>query len=129
MKKILLCVMILIVSITSFSQQNDTSTINTRKYYLHKSTKQLIVGTLLLGIGVTTITLIRNATISFENPLLPLFGALCVPVSIPFFFASWSNKRKASHATTYLKMERVPILQQTGIIFHSYPSISVKINL
>ena len=57
MKKIFLCLMILVVSMSSFGQQIDTSKIemskiNTRKYYLSKSTKQLIGGTILRGIGV-----------------------------------------------------------------------------
>ncbi len=134
MKKILLCLMILVASNSSFSQQIDMSKIdmskmNTRKYYSKKSTNQLIVGTILLGIGGTTIALVNSGTVSFDSPGLVLLGALCIPVSIPFLISSWLNTRKALHATTYLKMEKVPILQQTVKNFHTYPAISLKINL
>ena len=135
MKKILLCLMILVVSMTSFSQQIDTSKIdtskiNTRKYYLNKSRRQLIGGFILLGIAGTTVALINTGKISLgAGPILAIGIVLCVVTGIPILIESGRNKRKALRATTYLKLEKVPILQQTVNNFHSYPAISVKINL
>ena len=134
MKKILLCLMILVVSITSFSQQIDTSKIdtskiNTRKYYLNKSRRQLIGGFILLGSGITIIAIISNGRTSFgETALLGALGTFSALGSIPLFIASGRNKRKALRATTYLKREKVPILEQAGINFNEYPAISVRLN-
>ena len=135
MKKILLCLMILVASNSSFSQQIDTSKIdtskmNTRKYYLTKSRRQLVGGFILLGSGVTIIAIISNGRTSFgETALLGALGTFSALGSIPLFIASGRNKRKALRGTTYLKMEKIPILQQTVNNFHSYPAISIKIKL
>lgn len=128
MKKILFCSMFLVATRTSFCQQMDTSQVNTREYYLKKSKSQLIGGLILLGVGGTTIALVGKGNTSFDElPLLAVGGSLCLLGSIPLFIASGRNKRKASNATTYLKMEKIPVLQQAGLKFHSYPAISVKI--
>ena len=130
MKKILLCVMILVISTSSFGQQIDTSKFNTRKYYLKKSRSQLVGGLILLGIGGTTLALVSNGKTSFNIlPVLVIGGGLFVLGSIPLFIASGRNKRKAMNATTLFKMETIPTLHQTGINFHSYPAISVRFDL
>ena len=130
MKKILLCVMILVISTSSFGQQIDTSKFNTRKYYLRKSRSQLVGGLILLGIGGATLALVSNGKTSFNIlPVLVIGGGLFVLGSIPLFIASGRNKRKAMNATTLFKMETIPTLPQTGINFHSYPAISVRFDL
>ena len=130
MKKILLCVMILVISTSSFGQQIDTSKFNTRKYYLRKSRSQLVGGLILLGIGGTTLALVSNGKTSFDIlPVLVIGGGLFVLGSIPLFIASGRNKRKAMNATTLFKMETIPTLPQTRISFHSYPAISVRFDL
>lgn len=121
--------MILLAAIATFSQQIDTAQVNTRKYYLAKSKSQLIGGCILLGIGGTTIALISKGNTSFEVlPVLAIGGIFCVLGSIPLFIASGRNKRKALEASAYLKMEKIPKLQQTGINFHPYPAILVRFN-
>ena len=56
-------------------------------------------------------------------------GFLSTLGSIPLFIASGRNKRKANAATTFFKMEKTPVIQQTGFAYQSYPAVSVKIRL
>lgn len=87
------------------------------------------MGGIVISIG--TFLYARTNNIDFNKPfpvVLPGCGIAYVAGSIPLFIAAWRNKRKALHATTYLKMEKVSILQQTEINFHEYPTISLKFN-
>lgn len=133
MKQSILFFVCLMVLGKAFCQNlpDSTSSKNnfTKSYYSQKSKSQLIGGFILLGLGGTTIALISSGNTSLDElPILAVGGVLCVLGSIPLFIAAGRNKRKASEATAYLKMEKIPILQQTGINFHSYPAISVRLN-
>ncbi|MEO6135022.1 MAG: hypothetical protein ABIP35_07710 [Ginsengibacter sp.] len=105
--------------------------------YLQKSKSQKSAAWALLGSGSALIivgVLIGNKkNASFADAgtgvVLGGLGLLSTLGSIPLFIASGRNKRKALNSSTYFKFEKAPSIQQTGIIFHSYPTISFKINL
>ena len=135
MKKIIVLSILLIVSGASFSQQTTTNTPLTKADYLQKSIKQKTAAWVLLGGGsalvVTGVLLSNNA--SFDNlgttATIAIVGGLSMLGSIPLFIASGKNKRKANAATAFFKMEKTPVIQQTGFVYQSYPALSIKFRL
>lgn len=137
MKKIITCSMLLIITTSSFGQQIKPSQSVSREDYLTKSKSQKSTAWILLGGGsalVATGFLIGNRKeSSFDDAatggIIGSIGVLSVIGSVPLFLASSRNKRKAMNASAYLKMERTQSIQQAVINFHSYPALSIKINL
>ena len=139
MKKIILFPMLLILSAASFSQQITTNTPVTKADYLQKSKNQKSTAWVLLGGGsalMITGFLIAgggNGDVSFgaagTGVIVGGLGFLSTLGSIPLFIASGRNKRKANAATAFFKMEKTPVIQQTGFVSRSYPALSFKINL
>ena len=130
MKKVTICIMLLILSVTTFCQQSQSSKPLTRNEYLTKSKTQKIFGFILLGAGATTLIIISkgNTDLKSVGPLA-VAGILSTLASIPLFIASGRNKRKAMNVSTSLKIEKLQTIQSNGISFHPLPAISIKINL
>jgi len=138
MKKIIICLVLLINADNSFCQQSTSSEPYTSKYYLEKSKNQrggaralLIVGGVFIG---TSIIILAPGKTSFDNIAgnlaiggVGVASALC---SIPLFIASARNKRKGMAATTNIKLERnLSVYNKGDIVSHAYPAVSIKINL
>jgi len=130
MKKILLLVMWLSITITSFSQQITPSEVPTREYYLKKSDHQHTAAlVLLIGGGCLVVGSIIWATSkTYDNNdlglsgldapgALALGGIAAMISSIPLFIFSRHNAKKARDLAVYFKYT------------HSIPGLSVKIKL
>ena len=122
--------MLLIFAATSFCQETKSLQSLTREEYLTKSKTQKVFGFILLGAGATTLIIISkgNTDLNAVGPLA-VVGALSTLGSIPLFIASGKNKKRAMEVTTSLKFEKTQSIQQSGISFHSFPAMSLKINL
>ena len=130
MKKILFCSMLLIITSASFSQQTNPSQPLTREEYLKKSKSQKTGAWIFLGVGAAMFAIAAPGNVSFDVlGTIVVVGTIATIVSIPLFIASARNKRKAKAATAFLKFEKNHSIQQTGITLHSYPALSLKINL
>jgi len=130
MKKIITCIMLLILSATSFSQQKQPSTSLTREEYLKKSKTQKITGFIFLGAGAITFISVSGGNTDFGTlGTVVVLGAVATLASIPFFIASGRNKRKAKNVSLSFKFENNPTIQLAEISSHSYPAISLKLNL
>jgi uncharacterized membrane protein len=135
MKIITMLAMLLIIGAATFCQQTNPSPALTKQDYLKKSKNQKTAAWILLGGGsalvVTGILLSNNA--SFDNlgttAGVAIVGGLSMLGSIPLFLASGRNKRKAMTASTFFKIETVPVIQHASFARKSYPALSVKINL
>jgi hypothetical protein len=135
MKKIIVPVLLLILSTTSFGQQTNPSQPVTREDFLIKSKKQKTTGWVLLAGGTGLIgagLLIGNSKeSSFDDAtfgvVLGGIGFLSVLGSIPAFIASGKTKRKGMSLS--FKNETVPYIQKTGFVRHSVPSLTLKISL
>ncbi len=115
---------------TSFCQQvQQPSTSLTRDEYLKKSKTQKIVGFVFLGAGVITLVSVSGGNTDFGTlGTVVVAGAVSVLASIPFFIASGRNKRKANNASLSFKFEKNQTMP-AEISFHSFPAISLKLNL
>lgn len=130
MKKILFCSMLLIITSASFSQQTNPSQPLTREEYLKKSKSQKTGAWIFLGVGAAMFAIAAPGNVSFDVlGTIVVVGTIATIVSIPLFIASARNKRKAKAAAAFLKFEKNHSIQQTGITLHSYPALSLKINL
>lgn len=129
MKKISICIMMLILSATTFCQNAQSSKPKTRKEYLALSRSQKVAGFIFLGAGLTTIVLISKGNTSLDVlPILAVLGAAATAVSLPLFIASGRNKRKAMNASAFLKFEQAQFVHGTGICFHNFPALSIKLH-
>ena len=61
--------------------------------------------------------------------IIAIAGGCMMVGTIPLFIASAKNKRKANAATTFFKMETVPVIKQHSFVQHTFPAVSIKINL
>ena len=132
MKKTICIALMMVTVISIFSQQTPS----VKTDYLQKSKNQKTGAWVLLGGGfsVLAVTAATNAGVDFQNkksfPIVPVcIGGAMMIGSIPLFIASGKNKRKANAATTFFKMETMPVIQQHSLVQHPYPAISVKIGL
>ena len=143
MKKIIIFALLLIISATTFSQQINPSPTLTKQDYLQKSKKQQTVAWILAGggVGLVVIAIATTSTNDVANAVggndsglgagaaLFTLGGITALTSIPLFIASGKNRKRAMAATSFLKMETVPVIGQSGFINKNYPALSVKISL
>jgi hypothetical protein len=136
MKKIILIMLLLTMSATSFSQpKTETSTV--KADYLQKSKNHKATAWVMLGGGAAFILLgdlIGNSKkSSFSDAgtgfVIAGIGALSMLGSIPLFIAASGNKRKAKTASAFFRMETVPVIQQSGTFSRSIPVVAIKIRL
>lgn len=140
MKKIILFFALLLFINETYCQAVSDSVSTgkfTKQYYWQKSKNQKAGAWVLLigGAGILAGTaLFASQNLDFNSPTkrhyeVPVgLGIACAAGSIPLFIASGNNKLKAMKATAFFKMEKIPVLQQKGINFRSYPAISVAFN-
>ena len=142
MKKIILFFLVAALATTVFSQQTATPPL-TKADSLQKNKTQKTIAWVLAGAGVTSVifsiatadgTEIFSSIAGNNKPInrfgVLFFGGSAVAISsIPLFIASGKNKRKAMTATTYLKMQTMPLAGWNSFVQKSYPSLAVKINL
>ncbi|HEY6503642.1 MAG TPA: hypothetical protein VIZ28_06665 [Chitinophagaceae bacterium] len=145
MKKIPLIFMLLIIVISTFSQQNNPAPALTKQDYLKKARSQKTTAWILLGGGfviasagllveaveVTTYVL----TLPYPEPeepsntgsVLLISGSLVMLSSIPFFSAASKNKKKALSIS--FKNEKALQVQNYSYVSVLVPSVSLKIAL
>jgi len=146
MKKIILFALLLIFSITSFSQQTTTATTSAKTDYLKKGKNQntaawiLLSGGfafastgIILGINGSAEELVGAFTGEQSNKLeigagFFFTGLASMLGSIPLFIASSRNKRKASAVSTSFKIETGSFVGQAAPFKSGYPAIAIKIN-
>ena len=115
--------------------------------YLKKSKNQKTAAWLLLGGGVTLMTVgsaigTQQVVNDFANlftaeeekssntgAILFFTGLASSLGSIPFFVASSSNKRKGLALSASIKMENTRSVNKYGMTSNTYPALSVKISL
>jgi hypothetical protein len=137
MKKILLFITVLALSVRSFAQQTDPPQLSVKETYLKKSKNQKTAAWVLLGGGVALIGagfLIGDGKeSSFDDAatgvIMGGIGTLSMIGSIPLFLASSKNKRRAMKATTSIKMERAFYAQGHTFMTTNYPALQIKISL
>ena len=128
MKKIMVYFLLLALPATSFCQKTNDSVPVVKTDYLAKSKSQKTAAFILLGIGVTTLTIAAVGDLDFDAlGAVVVVGGVATIASIPLFIASGKNKRKAMKASTSIKMETIPLFQKQSFVQNSYPAFSVNI--
>ena len=124
MKKAITSAVLLIIAASAFSQQSSYSIPQTSKDYFQKSKNQregawvLLIGGMAIFAGTA---LYESHNLDFNSPhrnqgMVPIYISIaCAAGSIPLFIAAGKNKLNAIKVTAYIKMEKIPVLQQTGI--------------
>ena len=132
MKKIITPILLLVLSITSFSQQSKPPT---REDYLNKSKRQHTIAWVLLAGGASCVLIVPLAWgITTKNGggfqvVTGIFaaGLIAVPASIPLFIAAQRNKKKGMKLS--FKNETIPQLQKDHFVNAPVPSLSLTISL
>ena len=128
MKKIIVYFLMLVLPVISFCQKTNDSVPFVKTDYLAKSKSQKTAAFILLGIGVTTLTIaaVGNLDLDLLGTVV-IVGGVATVASIPLFIASGKNKRKAMKASAFIKMETVPLIQKQSYIQSSYPAFTVNL--
>ena len=145
MKKIIVFILLLIISVASFSQQSTATAPAVKTDFQQKSKNQKTAawtlmggGSLLTAIGFViilneTATAIANIfeaksqKTSNTGEILFYTGIAAMAGSIPLFIASRRNKMKGMSLS--LKNETVPQLQKISFTNRPVPSLALKISL
>ena len=134
MKKIFVCLTLLLLTVKSFSQTPSLS----KEDYLKKSKTQKTVGWVMLGGGVAMTTIgyvIINQQVN-DDPLnaittgqgyvvLMIAGAATALGSIPFFISSAKNARRA--AAISFNNQKILFPQQNTFVLKTQPTVTLKI--
>jgi hypothetical protein len=127
MKKIMVYFLMLVLPVISFCQKTNDSVPVVKTDYLTKSKSQKTAAFILLGIGVTTLTIAAVGDLDLDVlGTVVIVGGVATIASIPLFIASGKNKRRAMKASAFIKMETVPLIQKQSFIQNSYPAFSVR---
>lgn len=130
MREIMIYFLLLSLPVTSFCQKSNDSVPVIKTDYLAKSKSQKTAAFILLGIGVTTLTIAAVGDLDFDAlGAVVVVGGVATVASIPLFIASGKNKRKAMKASAFIKMEKATSFQRQSFVQSSYPAIAFKINL
>lgn len=130
MKKIMIYFLLLSLPVSSFCQKSNDSVPVIKTDYLAKSKNQKTAAFILLGVGVTTLTIAAVGDLDFDAlGAVVVVGGVATVASIPLFIASGKNKRKAMKASAFIKMEKATSFQRQSFVQSSYPAIAFKINL
>ena len=146
MKKTIVSTMVLVLSLTTFSQQITPAPALTKQDYLQKSKNKKTTAWILLGgglaLGITSAVIAtptEGGGLIELNPekhiystaeiVLSSAGIAAMLTSIPFFNASKKNKTKAMNMSANLKMEKATMIQKQSFVQNSYPAIALKIKL
>jgi len=127
--------MLLGVTANVFSQQIKPAKKQlSSKEYLSKSSDQLVLGGILLAGGTALIfvgsNLEKNATgLDFTGPFAEALGVVTIGGSIPLFISAIHNHKRGKDISANIKLENSVSLQQLKVSCHSFPALSVKINL
>jgi len=127
MKKTIVYFLMLVLPVISFCQKTNDSVPVVKTDYLAKSKSQKTAAFILLGIGVTTLTIAAVGDLDLDIlGTVVIVGGAATIASIPLFIASGKNKRRAMKASASIKIETVPLIQKQSYIQNSYPAFSVS---
>jgi len=129
MKKIMVYFLLVALPVTSFCQTNDSVPV-VKTDYLAKSKGQKTAAFILLGIGVTTLTIAAVGDLNFDVlGAVVVVGGVATIASIPLFIASRKNKKKAMNMSANIKMEKATIIERKSFVQNTYPAVTLRINL
>jgi len=142
MKKLTLCFLLMSISAIAFSQQANSSLSYPDQDYMLKSKHQKTAAWILLGGGgaltLTSIIIPRGELVhesilqkTYKNDgiksILGLGGSLATIVSLTLFFLASKNKQKALNLS--FKNEQVSQIQKASLVYHTVPSLTLKLSL
>jgi hypothetical protein len=134
MKKIIICIALLVMANSIYSQQTEPTVTLTKKDYLQKSKNQKTTAWLFMGsglgltiLGLTSDNQNSGKTDNTGKIVALVSGIAAISVGTTFFITSANNKRKAESMS--FRMEKAPLIQQGGFVYRSYPALSFRINL
>ena len=133
MKSIILCLVLLIMANLVYSQPAKTTAPMTKQAYLQKSKNQKTAAWLFMGWGIVVTGLgLRDVNHADGNSdgdrqvAALITGITAIGIGTAFFIASSNNKKKGEALT--FRMERVPVIQQRGFVYNSYPALAFRLN-
>jgi len=130
MKKIIAYFLMLVLPVISFCQKKNDSVPVVKTDYLAKSKSQKTAAFILLGIGVSTLTIAAVGDLDLDIlGTVVIVGGVATIASIPLFIGSGKNKRRAMKASAFIKMEKATIIERQSFVQSSYPAMAFKINL
>ena len=130
MKKIIAYFLMLALPVISFCQKTNDSVPVVKTDYLAKSKSQKTAAFILLGIGITTLTIAAAGDLDLDVlGTVVIVGEAATIASIPLFIAAGKNKRRAMKASAFIKMEKPTIVEMQSLVQGSYPAIAFKIDL
>ena len=146
MRQTIICTMMLLVALSSFSQPTNPRPSFTQEDYLKKSKNQNRAGNVLLlgGVGLMVGSfVIPNGELvddgicvwgycddKYQNDGIKsavfIVGGLAALSSIPVFIIAGKNRRQA--ATLSFKNENTDQLQNQNLVYTSVPALKVNVN-
>jgi hypothetical protein len=139
MRRIMLVTLLVIVAVSSYSQDSTRKVHWTETDYYKKSKRQKTWAWISTGVGVTVLVgtlVMEGATYVYtageakaSGTTVPyIIGGACVATGVVLFVASGNNKRKAKESVAFIELEKTIVPQQNNLINRSYPAIGVRMS-
>ena len=146
MRKTIMCTILFLIALSSFSQSTNSQPAFTQQDYLEKSKNQGRAGLIVLAAGVglwVTSAIIPKGEVVVEGFNLGIIdtnkykndgvknaffvaGTLTVLSSIPVFISSGTNRKKAMSVS--FKNENAFVMHNQTLVNTSVPAIGMKVN-
>lgn len=135
MKKNITFILLLMISVTTFSQQtSNNAAAGTKPDYLKRSKNQQKIATIVLLSGpVLIVSPLIFAGLKLRGDAgdiayyAMIAGFLTLPASITIFIIASGNQKKA--VKLGFRNEKIPLLTSQAFTYHSVPSLTLKISL
>ncbi len=128
MTKLIVFILLLSLSIASFSQLKTSTDPELQASLLKKSKRQGTAATITLLGGITCeVVWPFLRTTNGVRATIFLAGLVAIPACIPLYIASSRNKKKAMRLS--LNTETIPQPRYNSFVTRAVPSLTLKINL
>lgn len=130
MKKSIVGLLLILITISTFSQENKTTATLTPEAYLKKSKTQKMLGFISLGAGAITLISVSGGNTDFNTlGVAVVAGSVITLASIPLFIAAARNKRKAKDAQITFKLQNSKTIEGMYMNSRPYPAIALRMSL
>ena len=133
MKKIIILLVLIVASATSFSQKKDSSARFTEAHYLQKSRNQktgawiLTGGALAIGLGALVHDVNNMLNEEPASKAWPYAGVMLAG-GITLFITSAVNRKKANRVSLSMDIENVPTLKDAVVSNHPFPLLGLSVH-
>jgi len=134
MKKIIILLVLIVSSATSFCQGKDSSSRFTKEHYLQKSKNQktaasiLTSASIIIALGAAMHDINNMFTDEAASKNWYITSELMLATGITLFITSAVNRKKAKTVALAMNIQKMPTLKYAVVTNHPLPSLGISVH-